>query len=87
VIPIIIFIVDLLARILIFLLIIHVILTYFLSPFHPIRQRIDQVIVPLLNPIRRIIPSIGMFDFSPLILILLIEIINLVIRNILMSFL
>jgi uncharacterized protein YggT (Ycf19 family) len=28
----------------------------------------------MLQPIRRVIPSVGMFDFSPLVLIILIQI-------------
>lgn len=72
------FVINLIARLLTLLLIIHVVLTYFMSPFHPIRNRIDRIIVPLLNPIRKILPSMGMYDFSPLVFILLIEIIRLI---------
>jgi len=78
---------DILTRLFIFLLIVHVVLTYFMSPFHPIRQRIDSIIEPLLAPIRRAIPTVGMFDFSPLILILLVQVLGLVLRNILYSLL
>ena len=65
--------------------IVQVILSYFLSPFHPVRQRIDQIDNPLLEPIRRIIPPTGMMDFSPLILIILIQIIDILVRNILIA--
>jgi YggT family protein len=58
-----------------------------MSPFHPFRQRVDQIVEPMLQPIRRIIPLIGMFDFSPLILMLLVQIVNLIIKNILISLL
>jgi YggT family protein len=79
--------VDILTRLIILLLIVHVVLTYFMSPLHPIRQWIDRFIEPILNPIRRIIPTVGMFDFSPLILIILVQIVSLVIRNLLISLL
>jgi YggT family protein len=79
--------VDLITRLFILLLFIHVVLTYVMSPFHPIRQRIDQIIEPLLNPIRRMIPTVGMFDFSPLILILLVQVMSLIIKNVLYSLL
>ncbi len=79
--------VDILTRLFIFLLVVHVVLTYFMSPFHPIRQRIDSIIEPLLAPIRRVIPTVGMFDFSPLILILLVQVLGLVLKNILYSLL
>jgi YggT family protein len=52
-----------------------------MDPYHPIRRSIDSVVEPLLAPIRRIVPLIGMLDFSPLILIILIQVLsNLIIR-------
>jgi len=79
--------IDILARIIILLLIVHVVLTYFMSPFHPIRQRIDRIIEPMLNPIRRVIPTVGMIDFSPLILILLVQIVSIFLKRLLVSLL
>ena len=80
-------IIDILSRIFILLIFIHVVLSYFMSPLHPIRKRIDQIIEPLLIPIRRLIPTVGMIDFSPLVLILLVQILNFVLRNLLGTFL
>lgn len=71
----IVYIIRLLAQILCFLVIVQVILSYFMSPYHPIREKIDQIVEPLLSPIRRRIPPVGMFDFSPIILIFLIQIV------------
>lgn len=79
--------VDIITRLFILLLIIHVVLTYIMSPFHPVRQRFDRIIEPLLNPIRRVIPTVGMIDFSPLILILLVQVVSLIIKNVLISLL
>lgn len=53
------------------LLIAYVLLSYFMPPYHPIRQFVDQLVEPLLEPVRRVIPSVGMFDFSPLIVLIL----------------
>lgn len=75
--------IDILSRLIILIIIIQVVLTYFMSPFHPIRQWLDRIVEPLLRPIRRIIPSVGMIDFSPLILILLVQIVNMILRNLL----
>jgi YggT family protein len=47
-----------------------------MSPYHPVRMAIDRIIEPMLAPIRRVVPSAGMFDFSPLILMILIELID-----------
>jgi YggT family protein len=47
-----------------------------MDPYHPIRRAIDGIVEPMLSPIRRIIPLVGMLDFSPLVLILLIQLIS-----------
>ena len=68
-------------QILILLIIISVILSYFMDPYHPIRRTLDRIVEPMLAPIRRVVPLVGMIDLSPLILILLIQLVgNLLIR-------
>jgi len=79
--------IDILTRLFIFIAFVYILLSYFMSPFHPIRTRIDRIIEPILNPIRRIIPTVGMVDFSPLILILLVQVVSLILRNVLRSLL
>ena len=64
------------------LVIMQVILSYFMSPFHPVRQFIDRIVEPMLRPIRRLLPQTGMIDFSPLVLIILLQVINGVLRSI-----
>jgi YggT family protein len=68
--------IDILSQILILLVFVSVILSFFMPPYHPVRQAIDRIIDPLLAPIRRVIPLVGMFDFSPLILMLLIQVVD-----------
>ncbi len=65
--------VSLLSRILILLVVVEVILSYFMSPYHPVRSAILKIIDPILSPIRKVLPNIGMLDFSPIVLILLIQ--------------
>jgi len=73
--------INALSQLLVLLVIVSVILSYFMDPYHPVRRAIDGVVEPLLSPIRRIVPLIGMLDFSPLILIILIQVVsNLIIR-------
>jgi len=67
-------IISTLANLFIFLVIIDSLLSYFLPPSNPVRYALDRVVSPFLNPIRRIVPPLGMFDLSPLILIILVEI-------------
>ena len=86
-IPFLIYFFDLFFKLFILLLLVHVVISYFMSPFHPFRERVDRIVEPMLRPIRRIVPTMGMFDFSPLILMLLAQIINLVLKNVLISLL
>ena len=73
--------INALAQLLVLLVIVSVILSYFMDPYHPVRRSIDSVVEPMLAPIRRVVPLIGMLDFSPLILIILIQILsNLIVR-------
>lgn len=60
-----------------------VILSYFLNPYHPVRLFLDRIVQPMLNPIRRVLPTFGGLDFSPLILLLLLQLIERVLINIL----
>ena len=70
-----------LSQLLVLLVIVSVILSYFMDPYHPVRRSIDSVVEPMLAPIRRVVPLIGMLDLSPLILIILIQVLsNILIR-------
>ena len=73
------------ARLIILLLVVYAILSYVMSPFDPIRQRVDRVVNPLLAPIRRVVPPVGMMDFSPLILIILIQLLDSLLTWIILS--
>ena len=76
-------IIDYTVRILILLVIVYAVLSYFMDPYHPVRRRIDSWVNPLLAPIRRIVPPIGNIDLSPLILLLGLQLLNMVIQGIL----
>lgn len=65
--------------------IVKVFLSYFMSPYHPLRYNLDRIVDPLLNPIRKIIPSIGMLDLSPIILIVIVQLLGRIIISILYS--
>jgi YGGT family. len=78
-------IISALQQILILLVILSVILSYFMDPFHPIRRGVDRIVEPMLSPIRRVVPLIGMLDFSPLVLIILIQIVGGLLNRILFS--
>ena len=77
--------IGLLANILIILIFIWVILSWILSPYHPLREALDRIVEPMLAPIRRVIPSVGMIDLSPMILMILIELVSRILQNLLYS--
>jgi YggT family protein len=68
-------------QVLSWLVIAHVILSYFMSPYHPIREAIDRIVNPLLAPIRQLLPFMGGLDFSPLILIILLRMLGQVLAS------
>jgi YggT family protein len=80
-----IYIIQLASTILTVLIIIDVVLTYFLSPFHPLRQALDQLVEPMLAPIRRIVPTVGMIDFSPVVLLIVIQLVESLVIGLLRS--
>ncbi len=77
--------IRILAQFLILLVIVKVILSYFMDPYHPVRRSLDNLVEPLLAPIRRVVPLIGMFDFSPIILIFLVQILSSVLISLLLT--
>jgi YggT family protein len=53
--------------------------------YHPVRMAIDRVVDPLLNPIRRLLPQTGMLDLSPIVALILVQILEIVITRVLLS--
>lgn len=78
-------IVNAISQLVTLVVIINVILSYFVSPYHPVKQTLDRVVEPMLAPIRRYMPSTGMVDFSPMVLILLVQIVARLLVGLLIS--
>ncbi len=78
--------IGLITNIFILLIFVWAILTWIMPPYNPVREALDRIMEPLLTPIRRVVPMAGMMDFSPLILMILIELISRVLINIVLSF-
>lgn len=70
-------------QVFVLIIIAKVIMSYFVSPYNQVRMMVDNLVEPLLAPIRRVLPTMGMFDFSPLVLIILVQLITGVLINIL----
>jgi len=65
------------------LIIIAVILSYFVSPYNPIRKTLDSLVNPFLNPIRKVVPNFGGFDFSSVVLILIVQVVEMLLISLL----
>jgi YggT family protein len=74
------------AQLFIGVVIANALLSFFLPPFHPVREALDRIVEPFLNPIRNLMPRTGMIDFSPLILIFAVEFISRALIALLLSF-
>jgi YggT family protein len=77
--------INAISQLLVLLVIVSVILSYFMDPYHPVRRAIDGVIEPMLAPIRRIVPLLGTLDFSPLVLIILIQLLSRILVRVLLA--
>jgi YggT family protein len=69
-------------RVISFIVLVDVIISYFTNPYQPIRAFLDRLVEPMLDPIRKIVPPMGGFDFSPVVLLILLQILEAVVRNI-----
>jgi YggT family protein len=65
-----------LSFILVLAVLVDIVLSYFMDPLHPLRRTLDSIVEPMLRPIRRFIPSLGGFDLSPVVLVVLIELVE-----------
>ncbi len=68
--------VRIMFELLIWIVIASSLLSFFVSPYHPVREALDRIVAPLLNPIRNMIPPAGGLDFSPLVLILILNVVE-----------
>ncbi len=67
------------------LLIAYVVLSYFMDPYHPVRNTVNRLVNPILNPIRRLLPRTGMMDFSPIVAIILVQVLESILKSLLLS--
>ena len=76
-------IIQTLSTVLLLAVLASVLLSYFLPPYNNIRVFLDRMVNPLLLPIRRVVPPLGMLDFSPIVLIILIQLVEWVLISVL----
>ena len=75
--------IDLLLQALTWLILIRVLITWIpnLDPFNPIVRLLRQATDPILEPARRIIPPIGGLDISPIVVILILQGLQMLLRR------
>ncbi|HZR98057.1 MAG TPA: YggT family protein [Chloroflexota bacterium] len=74
--------IDLLFTALIFAIIARALLSWFnLGPGNPLVRVLNDVTEPILAPLRRVIPTIGMIDITPLVAILLLEFVQRILKD------
>ena len=87
-------IIGLLTRVLVMLIIIQFVIGLLfafnvISPSNQflaqVYESINRLLDPVLRPIRNIMPQTGAIDFSPLVLIIVLQIILIVLRNIILA--
>ena len=64
------------SQLFIWIVIASAILSFFVPPYHPVREALDRIVNPFLEPIRRVVPIAGTMDFSALVLILAVEVLS-----------
>jgi YggT family protein len=77
--------VNLITRLGLLIVIAYVFMGYFMDPYHPLRRTLARFVEPFLAPIRRFVPPVGMFDLSPLILIILLQLFSQVVIRVLLA--
>jgi len=64
-----------LCEVLTFAIFIRAIMSWFVTSPNTLTTILDKITEPILSPLRRIIPRAGMFDFTPLVTIILLQLI------------
>lgn len=87
-------IVDLLVSVIVFLVIVQFVLSLLIA-FNVVNMSnqfvravytaVSALLDPIMRPIRRIMPNTGSIDFSPLVLILGLQVIQIVLRNLVVA--
>jgi YggT family protein len=74
--------INIFATVLTWAIIIRALLSWFsISGAQPVLRLLVEITEPVLAPIRRVLPTAGMLDFSPLVALLLINVISAIVLN------
>lgn len=69
--------VQLVVNLLSILLIAYAVMSFLpLEPWHPARRFIERLAEPLVRPFRQLLPPVGMFDFSVMVALIVIQLVG-----------
>lgn len=66
-------------------IVMRIIFSYFLSQINPVQKFLVQITNPILIPFQRIIPPLGMFDISPIIVLFLLQFLQSAVAGVLIN--
>jgi YggT family protein len=66
--------INMLSSVITLLVFVYILSTWVFPPYHSFRRSLASLVEPMLSPIRRVIPPAGIFDFSPFILLVLVQV-------------
>ncbi len=73
--------INLFVTILTFAIIARAVLTWFIQdPTNPVLGVLTDITEPVVAPVRRLMPNTGMIDFSPLVALILLQILEVLLR-------
>ncbi|MCI0475279.1 MAG: YggT family protein [Anaerolineales bacterium] len=52
---------------------------------NPVARVLDQITAPILEPLRRVIPPIGMMDVTPIVALIVLQVLQTLIHNLLIG--
>lgn len=74
--------IDFIFTLLSFAIIARALLSWFVrDPYNPIAYWLNRITDPILEPLRRVIPPIGMMDITPIVALLLLSFIQAIIQT------
>lgn len=68
--------INTLIQVLSAVIVIDALLSFVLAMDHPIRSALGKILNPIYAPFRRFLPPMGGFDFTPLIVLLLLQLVS-----------
>jgi len=69
-------IVRLIASLITVVVFVDILVRFVLDAYHPVRRVLDSLVEPMLVPIRRFLPQTGSWDLSPIVLLLIVQILE-----------